>query len=183
MGKIILSIFLFITLITASEKTYASQNASRSSASLQTSLITKGHDNRAKVLRNFLEKHSSPLTPYSSAFIKIADNYHLDWRLVASISGVESTFGKHIPYNSYNGWGWGIYGDNIIYFSSWEDGIETVSKGLRVNYINKWKAINVYEIGKIYAASPRWASNVNYFMEKISEFQYQNLTDGLSISL
>lgn len=176
-------VVLFLVSLLFPQTTLASQNASRSSASLQTNLLTKGPDNRTKALRDFLEKYSSPLAPYSSAFIKVADNYRLDWRLVASISGVESTFGKHIPYNSYNGWGWGIYGDNIIYFSSWEEGIETVSKGLRENYLNKWGATNVYEIGRIYAASPRWPSNVTYFMEKIAEFQYQNQKDNLSISL
>ena len=30
----------------------------------------------------------------------------LDYRLVPAISGVESTFGKHIPDNSYNAYGW-----------------------------------------------------------------------------
>jgi len=178
---ILISIIFFL-LIKPGE-IYASRNASGSSASLQSTLPIKGEDSRVKILESFLNKYSSPLAPFASDFVKTADNYDLDWRLVASISGVESTFGKHVPYNSYNGWGWGIYGKNVIYFSSWEEGIETVSRGLRENYINKWKATNTYEIGRIYAASPRWASNVNYFIEKISEFQYQNLTDNLSISL
>jgi len=176
-------LIVFIFLLLFPQTVYASQNASGSSASLELNLFVKGQDNRAKIIKKFLEKYNSPLAPYSNIFIKNADNYDLDWKLVASISGVESTFGKHIPYNSYNGWGWGIYGNNVIYFSSWEEGIETVSKGLRENYINKWKATNVYEIGRIYAASPRWASNVNYFMEKIAEFQYQNQIENLSISL
>ena len=176
-------LIVFIFLLLFPQTVYASQNASGSSASLELNLFVKGQDNRAKIIKKFLEKYNSPLAPYSNIFIKNADNYDLDWKLVASISGVESTFGKHIPYNSYNGWGWGIYGNNVIYFSSWEEGIETVSKGLRENYINKWKATNVYEIGRIFAASPRWASNVNYFMEKIAEFQYQNQIENLSISL
>lgn len=182
MGKFSFLVF-FIFLLSFPQTIYASRNASGSSASLQINLILKGEDNRAKILKDFLEKYSSPLAPYADSFIKNADNYGLDWRLVASISGVESTFGKHIPYNSYNGWGWGIYGNNVIYFSSWEEGIETVSRGLRENYISKWGAEDVYEMGRIYAASPTWASNVNYFIEKISEFQYQNLADNLSISL
>ena len=181
--KILALLLLLFIFVMSPQTVYASQNASGSSASLQLNISVKGEDNRAKILKNFLDKYNSPLSPYSNIFIKNADNYDLDWKLVASISGVESTFGKHIPYNSYNGWGWGIYGDNVIYFSSWEEGIETVSKGIRENYINKWKAANVYEIGRIYAASPRWASNVTYFMEKISEYQYQNQIDNLSISL
>jgi hypothetical protein len=173
---------MVITLIN-NARTYA-QNASASSAKLHTSsFFIKGEGNRAKILKSFLEKYSSPLASYANAFVKNADDYRLDWRLVAAISGVESSFGKHIPYNSYNGWGWGVYGNNVIYFSSWEEGIETVSEGLRINYINKWRAENVYEIGGIYAADPRWASNVNYFVEKISELQYQKQIENLSISL
>jgi len=107
----------------------------------------------------------------------------LDWKLVAAISGVESTFGQQIPYESFNGWGWGIYGDNVIRFSSWKQGIETVSQGLRTNYIDKWGARDVYEIGALYAASPTWAQRVDYFMGKISEFKDQKLAQSLSISL
>ena|SRR3989304_7178557 len=182
-NKLSFLVFLLFFSLFLPQTINASENASGSSASLQSNLSLKGEDNRAKVLKRFLEKHNSPLAPYSNTFIEIADEYNLDWKLVASISGVESTFGKHIPYNSYNGWGWGIYGDNTIYFSSWEEGIKTVSKGLRENYINKWKAENVYEIGRIYAASPRWASNVMYFMEKIEELRYENQIKNLSISI
>jgi len=182
MKTLFLFILLIIIVLINTEKTYA-QEASGSSASLQTNLSEIGEDNRGKILKKFLEKHSSPLASHSYTFVKNADKYELDWRLVASIAGVESTFGKHIPYKSYNGWGWGIYGDNVIYFSSWDEGIDTVSKGLRENYINKWAAEDVYEIGRIYAASPSWASNVTYFMEKIEEFRYENQIEILSISL
>jgi hypothetical protein len=182
MGKNLFFIIL-ISFLFFPQQSAASETASGSSASLQSNLFTKGEDNRAKILKRYLEKHSSPLALYSDYFVKTADKYDLDWRLVASISGAESTFGKHIPYNSFNGWGWGIYGNNAIYFSTWDEGIEAVSKGLRENYMNKWGTENVYEIGRIYATSPRWAGNVTYFMDKITEFQYQNQIEILSISI
>ena len=182
MKTLFLLILLIVIALISNGKTYA-QNASGSSASLESTLSVKKEDIRVKIISSFLEKHSSPLAYYAKDFVQTADLYDLDWRLVASISGVESTFGKHIPYNSYNGWGWGVYGNNVIYFSSWTDGIETVSRGLRENYINKWGATDVYEIGRIYAADPNWASKVDFFMQKITEFQYQNLTNDLSISL
>ena len=112
-----------------------------------------------------------------------ADKYNLDWKLVAAISGVESTFGQQIPYSSYNGWGWGIYGDNLIRFSSWTECIETVSKSLREDYADKWKAEDVYQIGRLYASSPTWASRVTYFMNNIQEFALSNSKDSLSLSL
>jgi len=183
MNKIFFLIVSSILFLLIGSSAYAEQNASGSSASLQSILSTKGEDSRVKILESFLNKYSSPLAAYAKDFIHNADFYGLDWRLVASISGVESTFGKQIPYNSYNGWGWGIYGNNMIYFSSWEQGIETVSKGLRENYLDKWGATDVYEIGRIYATDPNWAAKVDFFIQKITEFQYQNLTNDLSISL
>lgn len=125
-------------------------------------------DYRAKTLQAFLEKYSSPLSKYADTFVEEADINGLDWRLLAAISGVESTFGKQIPYNSYNAWGWGIYGTNAIYFSSWEEAIKVISKGLSENYIEPLGTDDVYAIGRIYAASPTWAQRVLYFMNKIS---------------
>src|SRR3989344_733927 len=112
---------------------------------------------REEVLEKYLKKFNSPLAPYAWVFIQQADTYDLDWRLLVSISGVESTFAKHYPYNSHNAWGWGIYGDNMIVFESWDDAITTISKELRERYIDTWKAEDVYQIGRYYAASPTWA--------------------------
>jgi hypothetical protein len=183
MKKLFFTILIIFILFTNPGKIYAAQNASGSSASLQSTLPIKGEDSRAKIISSFLEKYSSPLVSNANDFIKSADDNRLDFKLVVAISGVESTFGKQVPYNSYNAWGWGIYGDNMIIFSSWADGIKEVSKGLRINYIDKWGATNIYEIGRIYASDPNWATKVDFFMQKITEFQYQNLTDSLSISL
>ena len=176
-----LIVFSFFILIT-NKTVFAAELAADSSAALLKP-IAKASDSRVKILKEFLEQYDSPLSPFSSNFVEIADKYDLDWKLVVSISGVESTFGREIPYQSFNGWGWGIYGNNTIRFSSWNQGIETVSEGLRTNYINKWGARDVYEIGRFYAASPTWAQRVNYFMRKISEFKDQKLAQSLSISL
>jgi len=47
-------------------------------------------DPRILAMYQFLSDHGSPLAPYASTFIREADKYGLDWRLVASISGIES---------------------------------------------------------------------------------------------
>ena len=177
-------LFLFLILLFA-QKTYAQTKpnlASGSSAQLLPSHSVKERDSRVVVLSEFLAAYNSPLANLASVFVENADKYNLDWRLVAAISGVESTFGREIPYNSFNGWGWGIYGDNMILFSSWEEGIQTVSEALRTNYIDKWGAKDVFAIGRFYAASPTWAQRVSYFMKKITESQLQN-PNSLSISL
>ena len=128
-------------------------------------------DARVAQLEAYLASHNSPMTQAAGHFVAEADRLDLDWRLVAAIAGAESTFGKHVPAGSYNGWGWGIPtgAQSGIAFKDWEAGITTVSEGLRKNYINRG-AVTVEQIGRIYAASPRWASNVRFFLNKIEEF-------------
>ncbi len=129
-------------------------------------------DWRSDHLRSFLDAYGSPLAAEAEHFVAEADRLSLDWRLVAAIAGAESTFGKHIPYLSFNAWGWGIptgsqYG---VAFSSWKDGISIVSQGLRRNYVDRG-AITVEQIGRIYAASPRWSTSVRFFIDKIDRFR------------
>lgn len=180
-------ILFFITILfftsTSTQNAKAATYASGSSAVLTTTSKTALEDNRTRILKKYLEQFDSPLAPYAGSFVENADKYDLDWKLVAAISGLESTFGQQIPYGTYNGWGWGIYGDNRIYFSSWENGIGTVSQGLRTKYMDAWGAKNVWEIGRIYAASPTWAQRVIYFMNQIEAFKLRNPADSLSISI
>jgi hypothetical protein len=182
-NKIFFLIVFSIIFLLIGSKANAEKNSAGSSAQLQASASAKIDDVRVKILKAYLEQYSSPLSEFALDFIDASIKYDFDWKLVAAISGVESTFGKQIPYNSYNGWGWGVYGNNVIYFSSWQEGIETVSKGLRENFIDKIGTDDVYAIGRTYAASPTWASRVEYFMEKIAKFQYENQVNNLSISL
>ena len=144
-----------------------------------------GQDKRAKILQAYLTTYNSPLAPYAKTFVEEADKNNLDWRLVAAISGVESYFGEYIPSSSYNGWGFGVYGTNIRRFDSWDDGIKTLSSALRNDYMDKWKAQNVYQIGQHYAADPLWGSKVTHFLSDIEDFtkNSQDPKDSLSISL
>ena len=173
---VVLSAYIFVPKVFA-------ENSSRSSAVLADSRTSALSDIRVKILKEFLESYNSPLAPFAEDFVNTADTYNLDWRLVAAISGVESTFGHQIPQGSYNGWGWGVYGNNVIYFPSWKDGIQTISKGLRERYMDGRGATNVYEIGRTYAASPAWASHVENYMNRISDFTLLNPQNSLSISL
>jgi hypothetical protein len=121
-------------------------------------------DYRVYTLRKFLSKFNSPLTPYSSEFIKQADYYGIDYRMVPAISGVESTFGKRIPVGSYNAYGWA---NGKYSFKSWPDSIQIVSKTLKYKYIDKG-AVSIAKIAKIYAPpSTTWGTKVQYFVGKI----------------
>lgn len=132
-------------------------------------------DKRAQVLKDYLAKYNSPLQDSAQDFIDAADQYNLDWRLVVSIAGTESTFGKFIPgghdplYTSYNGWGWGVYGDNSLGFKSWRDAIFTISQGLKENYVDKGYT-EPLSMNRKYASSQTWGVRVVYFMNEIDKF-------------
>lgn len=180
---LLLAIFAAI-IILIPQKTYAKNLASASSATIKLTEFNKvGNDSRVKIVENYLKRYDSPMADNASDFIYYADKYDLDWRLVLAIAGVESTYGKQIPPFSYNGWGWGVYGDNVIRFKSWKEGIQTVSQGLRERYMDKWGGKDIYQIGSIYASSPHWANSVNIHLAMIQRFILTNPQDNLSLSL
>lgn len=174
--------FLNTTVATASEKI-----AGISAMAIKPDILVATTDKRPEILKAFLEENGSPMAGSAQTFVKAADENGLDWKLVAAISGLESGFGNAIPSGSYNAWGWGVYGDHVIYFKSFDDGIITVSKGLRERYINPLGTDNVYAIGRLYAASPTWADRVTMFMNRIDIFakQYESAhqINTLSLSL
>jgi hypothetical protein len=119
MGKnIVVILTLILIFLSQTQKIYAQEYAAGTSAVLLKPVEEKTTDSRVRILKAYLEQYNSPLVTHAQDFVEIADKYNLDWKLVAAISGVESTFGQQIPYESFNGWGWGIYGDNMIRFKS-----------------------------------------------------------------
>jgi hypothetical protein len=166
-----LSIILFVIFFFAVTRPVFAQQLTANDTAQLSSFGSILVDNRVNTLRAFLHEYDSPLENEAVTFVREADKNSIDWKLVAAIAGTESTFGKHVPSYSFNAWGWGIptgaqFG---IGFTSWADGIATVSQGLKKNYIDKG-AVSLDEIGYIYAASPMWATHVRFFIEKIEQF-------------
>jgi len=91
-------------------------------------------DARPQIINNFLSSYKSPLTPYSNYIIETADKYGNNWKLLPAIAMKESGLCKIIPEESYNCWGWGIHSAGTLRFDSYEEGIETVSRGIRENF-------------------------------------------------
>lgn len=183
-NKILFAVMATI-IILIPQKTFAQERASASSANIKLSEFRtkEGSDYRVKIVEGYLKRYNSPMAGNADDFVYYADKYDLDWRLVLAIAGVESTYGKQIPPASYNGWGWGVYGDNVIRFKSWEDGIQTVSQGLRERYMDKWGGKDIYQIGANYASSPHWANSVNIHLNMIQRFTLSNPQNALSLSL
>lgn len=165
MNKIFLSfVFSLILLAIKINSVLADNYVAEESAKIRQESEEEDFDYRVITLKKYLEIHNSPLTDSAEHFVAYADKYQLDWRMVAAISGVESTFGKRIPKNSYNAYGWN---NGNYYFESWEDSIEVVSKTLRQKYYNRG-AVTINQIARRYAPpSTSWAWKVEYFMNEI----------------
>lgn len=169
MKKILIILTILITSVWRVTLVAKANEATGNSAVLKNEVLGFDQpDKRVEKLAEFFRFYNSPLADFAAVFIETADKYQLDWRLVPAITGVESTFGKHIPYNSYNAYGW----NNGVYrFGSWEDSIEHVTKTLKEKYVNRgldtpWKIAPVYA-----PPSKTWAGKVVFFMEKLDSFQ------------
>jgi len=115
-------------------------------------------------LKSFLMKNNSPLAEHAELLVKTAEEEGLPWSLVAAISGIESSFCKAIPYQSYNCWGWN---NGVSRFTDYPDAIKIVSQTLKHNYFDR--GLDTPEkISPVYAPpSQTWASKVRYFMNLI----------------
>ncbi len=67
-------------------------------------LSNPAHDSRLATLKAFFEKAGSPIKHLASDFLIAADRHHLDWRLLPSISLVETGAGKTSRGNNIFGW-------------------------------------------------------------------------------
>lgn len=164
MRKILLFIILLFQILAFTNEVRADVPVVSPSGTLRSEVGDKDTDFRVERLERFFGRYNSPLTPYAHDFVELADKYYLDYRLVPAISGVESTFGKRIPYKSYNAYGWA---NGTFIFQSWEHSIEVVSKTLREKYYDRG-ATDINKIARRYAPpSSTWGRNVKFFMDKI----------------
>jgi hypothetical protein len=173
MTKILLIIALLVIGFLHVGQVHASVKEAGEAGKLQiynTDRSNEQADERVVKVQAILLKHRSPLAEYADTFVREADRNNLDWKLVVSIAGLESTFGKFVPNNSHNAWGWGIPtgASSGIGFQNWEEGIATVSRGLKTRYVDRG-LITPEQMGPVYAASPVWSDKVRYFMNQIEE--------------
>ncbi|OGH18683.1 MAG: hypothetical protein A3C22_00720 [Candidatus Levybacteria bacterium RIFCSPHIGHO2_02_FULL_37_10] len=125
-------------------------------------------DARIEIVRQFFEKYKSPLVSYASNIVADADKYGLDHRLLPAIAMQESNLCRKIIIDSFNCWGFGIYGKKVTRFESYPEAIDTVSNTLAKNYIAG--GLDTPEkIMKKYTPSNNgsWAYSVNYFMNQL----------------
>jgi len=126
-------------------------------------------DARPAIVRQYLSAYHSPLLPYSDEIVQMADKYGIDYRLIPAIARQESALCNFIPPGSYNCWGWGITSVSSLGFNSYQEGIETVTKGLKENYIDEGLVTPEQIMSKYTPNSPNgaWAKGVTEFMSEM----------------
>jgi len=125
-------------------------------------------DARDALIDNFFRRYNSPMTGLGVDIVTAADKYKLPFGLLPAIAQCEGNVGKVMPFDSYNPYGFGIYGDKVTRFSSWQEGIEIVSKTLRSDYYDLGLDTPEKIMGKYTPPSKgSWAFCVSKFMEEL----------------
>ncbi len=170
---LVLALSLF-SLFVISDEVGEPQNTSvygvRVYASLPSEFPTIGgevlaYDARPEIVRQYLERWNSPMVSEAEFIVETADKYGLDYRLTTAIAQQESNVCKIIPPGGFNCWGWGIHSEGTLGFSSFREGIETVSKGLKENYLDLGLVTPEQIMAKYTPLSNgSWAAGVTTFM-------------------
>lgn len=164
------SIFLPLAMYSITGVAGMDPNAADTEKPLTEHRIEAKRVDREEVLTKFLEECNPNFAETAEAFVEVADKYDLDYRLLPAISRIESSCGRHYIEGTYNPFGWGVYGNNYIGFSSYEEAIETVGKGIKENYINR--GFDTPErIAPIYTPPNhrKWLGAVRSFMREMDE--------------
>ncbi|HTQ58449.1 MAG TPA: hypothetical protein VMI94_28500 [Bryobacteraceae bacterium] len=119
------------------------------------------NDPRLACLRNFFGQGNCPAAKLSSTFLEAADLYGLDWRLLPSLSFVETSGGKAAPHNNLFGWDSGRAA-----FSSAAACVRSVAYSLTHSTLYKGKDID--GILKTYNQKANYGRKVKDVMRRIA---------------
>jgi len=118
-------------------------------------------DPRLLLLDRFFETVNAPAQAYAHLFLSQADQYKLDWRLLPSISFVESAGGKAARNNNIFGWDSGR-----AEFPSPSDGIRTVAYHLTHSRFYRGKDLD--GLLQAYNPNPEYSRTVKSVMARIA---------------
>ena len=165
--------FSFLGLEKKGPLSFLTPNNNVSYAALPTSQTVLGdsisqQDARVAAVADFFKKYNSDLTPFAQNVVSSADKYGLDYRLIPAIAMQESTLCKKAPKDSYNCWGFGIYGGKITKFNNYSEAIDTVTKTLATQYKQNGLETPQQIMAKYTPSSNgSWADSVNLFMDQL----------------
>ncbi len=121
-------------------------------------------DARLPKLTKFFADHNCPLRDHARVFLEVADRNHLDWRLLPSISVVESGGGKQFRNNNVLGWA-----NCEQNFPSVTAGIRTVARRLSRSHLYRHKSLD--GILATYNPRPEYSMKVKSLMRSFQFIQ------------
>lgn len=124
-------------------------------------------DLRLVRLREFFRAYDCPMSRFTEDFIRAADENALDWRLLPSISFVESGGGK--DYTNNNVFGWGSCKQR---FPSVRAGIHIVAAKLATSRLYKDKDLDT--ILRTYNPKEEYSMRVKSVMKSIGSSDLRN---------
>ncbi|MEO7292077.1 MAG: hypothetical protein ABIW34_03180 [Ginsengibacter sp.] len=125
-------------------------------------------DARIQALDEFFAQYKSPLEGYGKKIVDEADKNNIDYRLLPAIAMQESTLCKKIIKNSFNCWGFGIYGGKVTRFENYDEAIRIITSTLSKKYVQKG-FVKIDDIVTKYTPSDtgKWAGVVNMIMNRL----------------
>jgi len=117
-------------------------------------------DPRARILQTFFVRYQCPAAQFVDVFLSAADENALDWRLLPSISIIESGGGKAAFNNNIFGWD----GGHIV-FKSIPHGIRTVAQVLSKSDLYRHKTTD--GILRLYNPYPDYSPRVKAVMRSL----------------
>ena len=121
-------------------------------------------DPRLSPLQSFFRKMDCPAREYAVEFLTVADQYALDWRLLPSLSFIESTCGKLGRNNNLFGWDSGR-----ARFDSPNAAIRSVGSYLGSSELYRSKSLD--KILATYNPNRDYAQKIKSVMRRISVVQ------------
>jgi len=127
-------------------------------------------DARVTALNSYLTARHSPLAQEAHFFVKTADTYKLDYRLLPAIAGVESGFETAGNIYDYNPFGI-MCGSSPCVFDSYEQAITTAAKTISRDsaYQGFRRSGSLIDLAQVYCQgdNQKWANTLSYFESKL----------------
>ncbi len=140
----------------------------------------KDLEEKAQKIDAYFGKYNLPLEGHGKEFVLAAEKNNLPWALVAAIGMAESTGCKFIIKGTNNCFGWG---GGTIPFDSIDDAIATISEHLGGNnqhtdqYYSGKDVVGILHAYNPEEIAPGYAKHVQNIMQRIENFQTDNLAD------
>lgn len=123
-------------------------------------------DPRLVRLKQFLAERECPIDKYAADLIRAADDNYLDWRLLPSISFVESSGGKYFQNNNVFGWN----SCKEPRFRSVREGIHYVASRLGNSSLYRQKSVDA--MLRTYNPDAAYSALVKSVMKTISDTEF-----------